>query len=308
MKNCFRTVSKTIACCALLAAATPVLHAGTVAEEKTIPPVEAPAPGLKIHGLIQLEFSDHYITPRGLHVENQGVIFQPLVLLFWNLYSSESGFLNDVTLTTGVWNSWHTRKSGADPHQWNEIDPILGLSFKFAKNFTLDAFYTAFQSMTDSYETSTNLDLKLSYDDSSLLGAFALHPYVEFFYEVDELAVVLGEKYSYYFQLGINPSYTFKCGTKIELPTSVTLTADDFYTRFDGSDGGSGVGVFTTQLKVSVPLKFVPASYGFWKAYAGVQYYYLNNEGIIDGNVLLGATADREEHLVQFHGGITIFF
>ncbi|MDB6152773.1 MAG: hypothetical protein JWL90_1226 [Chthoniobacteraceae bacterium] len=129
--------------------------------------------GGAIHGLLNLEFSDHYITPRGLDVEHQGLVFQPLLLLFWDLYSPKEGFLNDITLTTGVWNSWHTRKSGATPRQWNEIDPIVGLTFKFATVVTFDVFYTAFNSQTNSYDTSTNLDLKLTLDDSGYLGAFA---------------------------------------------------------------------------------------------------------------------------------------
>src|SRR3954454_2945100 len=49
----------------------------------------------RIHALLNLEFSDHYITPRGLNVENQGLVFQPLFLLFTQLYHSEEGFLND---------------------------------------------------------------------------------------------------------------------------------------------------------------------------------------------------------------------
>ncbi|MDB6174173.1 MAG: hypothetical protein JWL59_3484 [Chthoniobacteraceae bacterium] len=98
--------------------------------------------GGAIHGLLNLEFSDHYITPRGLVVENQELVFQPLLLLFWDLYSPKEGFLNDITLTTGVWNSWHTRKSGATPRRWNEIDPIVGLTFRFAYPIFFSRFGT----------------------------------------------------------------------------------------------------------------------------------------------------------------------
>lgn len=280
---------------------------------------EPPAPavpeeefGIRVHGLLNLEFSDHYITPRGLNVENQGLVFQPLLLLFWNLYASEQGFLNDVTITTGVWNSIHTRESGAEPSHWNEIDPIGGITFKFGHGWKFDVFWTAFQSQTDSYETSNNLDLKLTYHDT-FFGAFSLNPYVEFFYELSDKATVVfnpaTSDESWYFQLGFTPTYKFKSiPLTVELPTYISLVDEDFYQRFDGTPGGSGAGVFSTYLKFSTPLSFIPKGYGAWTLYAGVQYYHLYNDGLLDGNQVLGAQADRDEDLVQFHGGISIFF
>ncbi len=274
--------------------------------------IEPEAPPSLIHGLINLELSDHYITPRGLDVENQGLIFQPLVLIFWDLYSSKTGFLNDVTLTTGVWNSWHTHASGADKGEWNEIDPTVGLTFKFAKDFQFDAFYTAFKSQTNSYETSTNLDLKLTYHDH-FMGDFSINPYVEWFKEIAEKATVAFDyskaPESYYFSIGIDPTYSSKaCPVKVELPTFINLVDNGFYQKFDGSHGGSGLAVFSTELKVSMPLNFIPKGYGSWTIYAGYQYYHLSNTGLLDGNVALGATSERLHNIGQVHGGLTIFF
>src|SRR6187402_425006 len=111
--------------------------AGTPAKTLEKPIIEESL-GSRINGLVVMEFSDHYITPRGLNVEDEGLIWQPLVLIFWDLYDSETGFLTDISLTTGVWNSVHTEKSGADAGNWNEIDPILGLTFKFGKGWKFD--------------------------------------------------------------------------------------------------------------------------------------------------------------------------
>src|SRR5581483_6831994 len=122
-------------------ACSPAYGGDPGAADKLAKSVLEPEPESRVHVLLNLEFSDHYITPRGLDVENQGVVFQPLALILWDLYSSKSGFLNDVTLTTGVWNSWHTHKSGVNPGEWNEIDPITGLTFKVANDFSFDAFY-----------------------------------------------------------------------------------------------------------------------------------------------------------------------
>ena len=293
-------------------AAPGVSVAGTTpAAPVTAPPVMIPPESDPwAHILLQLDFSDHYITPRGLNVENEGLVFQPLFLVFWDLYSSESNYLKNLSLTTGVWSSIHSEKSGADPGHWNEYDPILGLTFKFAGNWKLDTTVTQFESMVDSYPTSTHFEAKLSFDDSKYLGKFALNPYVAFWQELDEKATVVFDtatsESTYYFTIGIKPSFKIKSLT-FEFPTFINLVDDQFYQQFDGSPGGSGLAVFCTGVKVSVPLTFVPKDLGFWTAYAGVKYYHLDNQGLEDGNSVLTPNEHRKD-LVQFHGGISIFF
>jgi len=309
MKNTLLSKSLLTAC--LLAVCLPFTSpaiAGTPASKN--PVVAPPESEPWIHALLQLDFSDHYITPRGLNVENEGLIFQPLFLVFWDLYSSKDGFLQDVTLTTGVWSSFHTRESGADPGHWNEFDPIAGLGFKFADLWKLDLNYTAFRSMVDSYPTSHHLEVKLGFDDSKFLGAFALNPYIAFWKELENKATVAfnpaTSEESYYFTVGVNPS--FKAGpVKFEFPTYINLVDGDFYQKFDGTGGGSGLAVFGTEVKLSVPLTFIPKDMGFWTLYAGVKYYHLSNDGLRDGNMVLTANEHKDD-LVQFHGGISIFF
>jgi hypothetical protein len=295
-----------LAACAFLSL-SPTASAGT-ASSKAVVETKAPEPWL--HALLQLDLSDHYITPRGLNVENKGIIFQPLFLVFANLYSEPAGFLQDVTLVGGVWASLHSEESGADPGNWNEWDPILGLSFKFADVWKLDTTFTCFDSLTDSYPTSTHFEAKLSFDDSKYLGSFALHPWVAFWQELDEKATVVfnpaTSDESFYFTIGVNPSFSLG-KVKFEFPTWINLVDEDFYQQFDGSPGGSGLAVFCTGVKASVPLTFVPKDLGFWTLYAGVKYYRLDNAGLEDGNSVLTPREHRED-LVQFHGGISIFF
>ena len=283
--------------------------AGTTPKAPVIPPPEPSDPWA--HVLLQLDFSDHYITPRGLNVENDGLIFQPLFLVFWDLYSSETNYLKNVSLTTGVWSSIHSEKSGADPGHWNEFDPILGLTFKFAGNWKLDTTFTQFDSMVDSYPTSTHFEAKVSYDDSSLWGGkFSINPYVAFWQELEDKATVVFDpatsEESFYFTLGINPTLKFDA-VKFEFPTFINLVDDKFYQQFDGSPGGDGLAVFCTGVKASVPLKFIPKEAGFWSLYAGVKYYHLDNQGLADGNSVLTTDGDDDD-LVQFYGGLSIFF
>lgn len=294
---------------AVLGLATLPLTAGTPAETAAVEPA---APPLKLNVLLQLDVSDHYITPRGLNVENDGVIFQPLALLFANLYSSETTFVSDVTLTAGVWSSLHSERSGADPSHWNEFDPIFGLSYKFADHFKFETNYTAFKSMTDSYPMSHHLELKLSMDDSKWLGKFALNPYLAYWKELDDKATVVFDsstsKESFYFTLGINPTVKFDA-VKLEFPTYINLVGNEFYQKMNGAPGGAGLAVFHTSIKASVPLKFIPQEYGFWTWYAGVKYYHLSNDGLEDGNLVLTTGGDNDSrNLVQFHTGLTIFF
>lgn len=298
------------ACLLTLATAPLQLLAGT--PDKT-PAAVTPAPSEPwIHALLQLDFSDHYITPRGLDVENRGLVFQPLFLVFWDVYSDKTGFLQDVTLTTGAWSSFHTRKSGFDPGHWNEFDPIGGLAFKFADHWKFETNYTSFDSMVDSYPTSTHLELKLSYDDSALMkgAGFTLNPYIAFWQELNYKATVTfnpaTSHESNYFTVGVDP--TFNIGAvKVEVPTYINIVGKDFYQKFDGTGGGSGVAVFGSEIKFSVPLKFIPKDLGFWSLYAGVKYYHLSNDGLRDGNLVL-TSHEHKDDLVQYHGGISIFF
>ena len=42
-----------------------------------------------MHALVNFEFSDKYLTPRGMIVQDEGVVFQPLVLGFANVYAGD---------------------------------------------------------------------------------------------------------------------------------------------------------------------------------------------------------------------------
>ncbi|HVY69003.1 MAG TPA: hypothetical protein VHH73_03705, partial [Verrucomicrobiae bacterium] len=129
--------------CATVAAAL----LATVATELR---ADDPPPPSRVNVLVNFEFANEYLTPRGMIVHNQGLTFQNLVLGLVNVYKGD-GFLNDVTLVPGVWNDFSS--SGVSVHApfgskprtcWVEIDPIAGVSFTFAKHFTLSGTYTAF--------------------------------------------------------------------------------------------------------------------------------------------------------------------
>jgi hypothetical protein len=265
---------------------------------------DAPPPS-KVHALFNLEFSDKYLTPRGMIVQDQGLVFQPLFLAFASIYSSDNF---SITAVGGVWNCFGTSglpssdSNGAKNTSWYEIDPIAGLSFGFAKNFTLDVTYTAFNMEIFNIPFSQHIETKLSFNDSSYLGAFALHPSVIFWKEIDGKAVANTDAVpssSHYFDLGIAPSYTFESiSLKVEAPCRMLMADEDFYGT--GAGAASTVGLFELGLKGSMPLKFMPQGYGNWSAHAGFKYMNL-----MDDN--LKATQGKSE-VWQVLCGISTFF
>src|SRR5947209_2316712 len=89
----------------------------------------------KINLLLNVEFSDKYVTPRGQIVRDKGLTIQPLLLGFIDLYKSDRTFLNDFKIVGGIWNDFGTSAVarhapfGTKPEtHYTESDPIFGIS------------------------------------------------------------------------------------------------------------------------------------------------------------------------------------
>jgi hypothetical protein len=283
---------------------------------------EAPPPS-RFHALSNLEFSDKYLTPRGMIVHNSGLTFQWLGLGLLNVYKGES-FINDVTLVGGVWNDFSTdpvsihAPFGSSPKtHWVEIDPIAGISMSLAKKLKLDVTYTAFNMQILDIGTSQHLEVKLGFDDSEYLKGFALHPYVSYWQELSGKAtdaqvpfiVFLDEPgpgSSYYFEAGISPSYTCKnIGLRLEAPCRVLLPNKDFYGEF--YDKASTVGLFEVGLKGTIGLSFIPGEYGHWSMHAGFRYMNFVDKNL-QGLQQFNAPGKAVKDTMQIYAGLTAFF
>jgi hypothetical protein len=289
-----------------------------------------PAPSSPLFNvLFNIEFADKYVTPRGMIVRDRGLTYQPLLLVFLNAYHGD-GFINSVTFVGGVWNDFGTSRVsthppyGSEPKTaWTEIDPIGGISIGFAKRFKLDVTYTSFVERILDIETSHHLETKLSFDDSDFMKAFALHPYVSYWQELDRKATdadvpqaVFGPNpnsgkhpqpgSSFYFEIGIDPSYTFKglSDLKLEAPCRVLLADDRFFGEYYKS--ASTLAIYELGLKASIPLKFMPGP-GHWSVHAG--FKYLN---FVDDNLYHLNTFNDPGKVVrdtwQAYGGFSVFF
>jgi len=265
--------------------------------------------------LVNLELSDHYLTPRGMDVQDHGLVFQPLVLGFFNLYKSDTAFIRDVTLDAGVWNCFGTGALPATGPQlnpptgpfltsthWYEIDPIAGFSIDLPSKFTLSETFSCFDMQILNIPFSEHLETKLAWDDSDYLGKFALNPYFSYWQDIVASAVAtsgpIATSDRYYFDAGVSPGYTFKdCGLKLEAPCRVLLPGQGFYgTEYKDTT----VGLFELGFKASIPLKFMPDGYGHWSFHAGFKYQNFNDPNLV-------ATQHKSD-AQMFYCGLSTFF
>lgn len=280
-----------------------------------------------ITGDLGVNIVSEYIW-RGLVQENQGVIAQPYLNLYFSLYKGE-GFVNAVSLNLGTWSSVH---SHAEPlynqgssDRFYENDYSAGVAVTFAKNFALTTTFTSYNSPSDVFESAEELSLKLAYNDSDLLGAYALHPYALVAFDLGDSRLGFDDRAfdrgpaaddnlsgsGIYYELGIAPSYALvKDGAypvTVTLPITLGLGNSNYY-------NGDSFGYVSAGLNFAVGLGFVPSCYGTWTANAGVTYYHLGGGASeyadygVYNQYAQGGAADGSDDRVVFSGGIGLAF
>lgn len=264
---------------------------------------EEPTISTPLHFVVDLNMNSDYYTPRGLLVEDDGISFHLLVLGILDLYKASTGAVNSVTLTAGFWNNFQTifRES-----PYNEVDPIIGVDVTIFKNWTLGATYVPFISPPHDFDTEHNIEFKIAYDDTDVLGAWAVHPYIKPFWNFSgDSPVVLGQPQSWDFETGINPSVQFFQDTKTPLKINFPIFA-----AWGGKAWYGGPGTFLGHVSpgiiFSIPLaEVIPPDYGIWSFYAGVAYSRIVNDNLFEaGNIVSGN--DRRD-IVLGSGGINVF-
>ena len=247
-----------------------------------------------IHGFAEIPFKTAYVTPRGLVVENAGLVIQPVVGLVFPL--DDIGPISKVAVVTGVWNSINTNQHDHSVGAWNELDYFLSLSGSIGK-FTGTLTYSPWFSPPHNFSVESTSDFKLAFDDTGMIMKdFSFKPYVDFFYSISgDSTVILGRRGStYYFELGMAPSYTLKASAEYPLtfsfPTYFSVGPKNYWDRTEHS---SHFGVFSTAINVTVPLSFIPIRYGAWHADAGLQYFYLLNHALLAAGGLASGNDNR---------------
>lgn len=249
------------------------------------PPASPPADKGPNTGRISLNAGVDWASAyffRGIRQEDSGFIFQPYGELGLKLIES-AGPMSNLTLSVGTWNSFHTGGTTGpgcdacvDPKMWYEADFIAKLTGTFFEDLTTTLFYTAYMSPNDLFATVQELGLYLSYNDSKLLGPFALNPSLLVAGEVKGQADA-GARRGVYVQLGIAPSYTFFDGASyplsVSLPVTLGLSGGNYY-EFGGRDNPT-FGYVQWGPVMSVPLAFVPPAFGKWQVRGSVFLLHL---------------------------------
>ena len=219
---------------------------------------------------------------RGILQEDGGFFAQPYGDITFNLYEGEKG-LNSVGATLGLWNSFQTNSpipEPSDPTGWYETDLYGGFTVGFLDNWEVGVTYTAYISPNNSFESTQEISFSLSFDDSELLGAFALSPQILIAVEMQGGGADAQRPLGTYFQLGVEPGLTVieseKYPVRLSLPLTLGLSLSNYYQDpVTGDD--STFGYFDLGLKLSVPLAFIPADFGSWEAYAKGDFLFLGS-------------------------------
>jgi hypothetical protein len=229
-----------------------------------------------------MDFTTAYFF-RGILQEKDGFIGQPYADVTFNLYEGSNG-LNSVGATLGIWNSIHSGPTGtdgptADPKAWYEFDFIAALNFELFDKLTAETIYTIYTSPNGTFSSTQEFAIGFGYDDSDLLGAFALSPHILFAFEFQGGGAT-GPDLGTYFEFGVEPGLTVieseKYPVSLAIPLTLGLSLGDYYENpTTGQD--STFGYFDAGLKVSMPLGFIPADYGSWEVYIKGDFLFLGS-------------------------------
>jgi hypothetical protein len=292
-------------CAVAAVVALPTLSwAGTETQSKS--KATAPAPEKlqesAISGDIGLNVVTAYYT-RGIvatdsagKATNHSASFQPYADINFKAFEGD-GFLNKAVFSIGVWESYSNPKSftgaankASSTHSWYESDFAPAIALTFGK-VTLTETYYMYASPNDSFKDFQGLNSKLSYDDSDLLGALALHPSVSYLKELDGKAGYNDKVVSHgdYWEVAVAPGISAGA-VALTFPITAGFGSRHFYDK----DGFGYVSV-GANLAYTLP---VSKSYGTWTANIGGTYY----------NTSKSATGNKQNDDVVGTAGIAVAF
>ncbi len=234
--------------------------------------------------------TDYYF--RGIIQETDDSIIQPFAEIGFSLYEGE-GMINRVGATLGIWNSFHGGNTGADgagttdPKFWYESDLYAGFSIGFANVFEFGFTYINYNSPNGSFGDINEIDISLSFDDSELLGPWALSPSITLAFETDGQADG-GTDEGVYLELGVEPGMSLFENDAVALGVSVPLTLgfslSDYYE--DGNGDSDGFGFFDAGVSVGIDVKQFPASFGSLSVTVAGHFLFLgdNLEAVNNGD------------------------
>lgn len=205
----------------------------------------------------------------------------------WSPFSSESTAFAYGTVSakitdnlSGFVNLWSDLNDNVDsgiggPIQ--EVDANFGLTYTLDKwTFGVTYAYWMFGGGAEkAIEGSVSYADAHIWEENGIKG-FSLNPsvLVHWRYDVtgdltaDDAAVI---------QFGVNPNFVFMEESDYPITLAVPVTAGYFTDPYQGGDG-AGFGYFSAGVSATVPLAFIPKSYGNWSASLSETYYHTTSD------------------------------
>ena len=241
--------------------------------------VEAEVP--QVETSIGVDFTNQYFY-RGIQQEHQGAIAQPWVDFVFPLCTGEN---TSWSFNAGTWNSLHdgpTGSGGAGSIHY-ELDAYAGIGVDFAKNWNSSVSYVVLSSPNSAFATVQELDLSISFDDSSRFegasrGFSGVQPSVTVAWELDGQSDG-GMDEGIYLGVSIEPAFDLTGDenhpVSVSFPVVAGFSLSDYFE--DGSGSDDFFGFVQGGVSFSTPLNFVPARRGSWTLSAGVSFLFLGD-------------------------------
>ncbi len=227
------------------------------------------------------DFTNVYFF-RGIRQERNGFIWQPYFDVAFKLWESETAPVRGVTLGMGVWNSLHTRKtlsSGSGPSNLYETDFYPSLTLDLPGGFQTAFTYYVYTGPNGSFKTVQEFDAAVSYDDSELLGKWAMAPSVTFALETEKTS--FGGKRGSWVGPKIEPTLLSLEGDKFSMAVTAPIEAgfaiDNYYEETGTPRHEKTFGYVSAGVTASVPISCIPSDFGSWSLSVTGRGFYLNN-------------------------------
>ena len=216
-------------------------------------------------GNLGINAATAYIN-RGVVQNRHGLNFQPYANLSLKAHEGD-GFIDKVAFHLGFWSNFTDANSRMGNNKvWSEFDLIPGVSLGMGKFTLTESLQLSHFPSNPALRNFRGLQSRLSYDDSDLLGALALHPTLTHFASLSGTPGFGMGAGGHYWHLGVAPSIGLGPVT-LSVPLGWALTSGDFYTT-----GRNGFAYTSAGLEARYNLPFATEA-GHWTANASLIYY-----------------------------------
>lgn len=218
------------------------------------------APAKKISGTVGVDFASHFIS-YGYDVWGTGNDFtkNPTV----NPWAEVVVNFDLFAVKVGTWWDVNSNTTSAIGGRIQEVDTWYGVVIPVDK-FTVSLVY---QDWNYAGTVEQVFDASVSFDDSEILGAYALKPSLTWHHVFSD--DIGGKDHGNVVNIGIAPGLTVYKSEAVDVnlsfPVNVLIGDQPFYAE-------GGFAYLSAGVAAGVPLKFIPASYGAWTATTTVKY------------------------------------